>query len=184
MYCLIKLSGKYSDGKSTRVDFSQVGKLEGKSVNILKRGNRVVVWDGGHYDSEYYKLTKKHSGSKAISLSVFLFGKPPEGLEWDHINRDPLDNRRENLRLATRRQNTVNTQKPKITSRGTVPTSQYKGVSLASDSSKRSKPWVATISIDWRNNKKKFLGYFKTEEEAHEAYIQAARELHGEFATT
>lgn len=42
-------------------------------------------------------------------LHVFLMGKAPEGLVWDHINRDKLDNRRSNLRLVTRAQNCHNT---------------------------------------------------------------------------
>lgn len=39
-------------------------------------------------------------GLRAIRLHEFLMGKPPEGKEWDHINQDKLDNRRENLRAV------------------------------------------------------------------------------------
>jgi hypothetical protein len=37
-----------------------------------------------------------------LRLHIFLLGNAPEGLVWDHRNRDKLDNRRENLRAVTR----------------------------------------------------------------------------------
>src|SRR5687768_7691585 len=43
----------------------------------------------------------KGKTKRAIHLHVFLLGRLPKGLEWDHINRDPRDNRRSNLRPVT-----------------------------------------------------------------------------------
>lgn len=40
-----------------------------------------------------------------IEMHLFLFGPAGDGLVWDHINRNKLDNRRENLRKVTRLQN-------------------------------------------------------------------------------
>ncbi len=92
----------------------------------------------------------------------------------DHINHDKLDNRRENLRLATHQQNKWNTKKP--SSRTDTPfTSKYKGVSLF----KKNGRWTASIRI---NGKSKRLGYFSTEEDAARAYDIAARANFGEFA--
>ena len=46
----------------------------------------------------------------------------PKGMQVDHINGNPLDNRRENLRICTNQQNGMNRGKPKDN------TSGYKGV--------------------------------------------------------
>lgn len=87
----------------------------------------------------------------------------------DHIDNDPLNNTRENLRLATNAQNQANRGK---TCRNT---SGYKGVFF----NKSSRKYVAQICL---NNKRCHLGAFLTPEEAHAAYCKAARELYGEFA--
>jgi len=88
--------------------------------------------------------------------------------EIDHINGDKLDNRRENLRSATRSQNKMNSGKPKNN------TSGYKGVCWY----KRGNKWRAQIGI---NGKLKHLGYFEDKEEAAKAYKKAAEKYHGEF---
>jgi hypothetical protein len=85
----------------------------------------------------------------------------------DHENHDGLDNRRANLRPATRRQNLHN-QRPV---RGG--TSQYKGVS------RRGNRWRARIKV---NGQEIALGYFSAETDAARAYDTAAVEHFGEFA--
>jgi hypothetical protein len=90
----------------------------------------------------------------------------------DHINGNGLDNRLENLRIATKMENGRNRGKTKRN------TSGYKGVSLKKDC-KRSKPYRATIVV---NRKQIFLGNYKTAKEAAKAYNLAARMFHGNFA--
>ena len=41
-----------------------------------------------------------HCGGKSIRLHQLLMGFAPPGFEWDHINRDRLDNCRKNFRLT------------------------------------------------------------------------------------
>jgi hypothetical protein len=94
----------------------------------------------------------------------------PAGLLIDHRNRDTLDNRRNNLRLATYSQNGCNSKIDK-----TKTTSKFRGVRFI----KKTGKWAANIRI---NGKKTWLGSFKTEIDAAKAYDAAAREYHGEFA--
>lgn len=89
--------------------------------------------------------------------------------EVDHIDCDGLNNRRENLRLATPEQNKFNKGKYRRNSSG------FKGVSWH----KRQKKWTAQIQV---NKNKIHIGSFDTPEEAHRAYCDAAQKYHGEFA--
>ena len=92
----------------------------------------------------------------------------PDGMDVDHINGDSLDNRRCNLRIATRSQNNAN-------SNSTYGIIGLRGVSL----NKSGKTYRSEIMKDGR----KFpLGTFATAEEAHAAYTAARLRLYGEFA--
>lgn len=85
----------------------------------------------------------------------------------EHRNGDGHDNRWDNLRLATRTQNSWNKTKQKDN------TSGYKGVMRRNDR------WVAVIR--WDGNKK-HLGTFDTPKEASAAYDAASKVHHGEFS--
>ena len=93
----------------------------------------------------------------------------PSGMQIDHINHNKLDNRRENLRVATHTQNTQN-RCPKPTD-----SSRYKGVGWDKERSM----WTAKISVNKRTVN---LGRFTTQREAALAYNEAATKLFGEFA--
>lgn len=102
--------------------------------------------------------------------------KLPPGFLVDHINGDKLDNRRSNLRLATRSQNEMNKLKRR-THKGRPATSKYKGVCL--NTGKRKKKWRAFLTID---GKRVQLGAYYSEREAALAYNAKAKEVYGEFA--
>jgi hypothetical protein len=92
--------------------------------------------------------------------------------EWpsevlDHIDGNPSNNAWTNLRPATRAENNRN----KV-ARGH---SALKGTTYEP----KSRLWVASIMLRRKNH---YLGRFATAEEAHAAYVAAARRLHGEFA--
>lgn len=92
-----------------------------------------------------------------------------KGETVDHINRNGLDNRRENLRLADHSSNAQNSKRRRDNSSG------YKGVCW----SKPANRWRAYGKID---GKQKHLGYFDTAAQAYKAYCEFAKEHYGEFA--
>jgi hypothetical protein len=112
----------------------------------------------------------------------------PRGFLIDHINGDKLDNRRSNLRLATRNENEANKGKRRGHKKkdGTDDnSSQYKGVSKMKDG--RKKCWRAIISTNQNNNAGKTvqvnLGTYYDEKDAAKAYNKAAVDMYGEFAS-
>lgn len=86
----------------------------------------------------------------------------------DHINRNPLDNRRENLRVATAQQNSENRSADQRNRAG--------GLRGASWHPKAGK-WQATVR---HNGKNQYLGLFSTPEEA--AAVAARRRAQLGFA--
>ena len=119
-----------------------------------------------HFNSNGHVFTIENG--KSYSLAACLM-KGGDGLLVDHRNGDSTDNRRSNLRLATLSENNRNMG---LSSRNT---SGFKGVSYYASRNK----YRAYIKL---NGNRKHLGYFETAEDAAEAYDEAARKLHGEFA--
>lgn len=112
------------------------------------------------------KLPRDGGPAKTLDMHRVLI---PNVSEVDHKNGDGLDNRRDNLRAATRAQNMANSRKRSGGS------SQFKGVSWG----KRDSIWQAKIT---KAGKCFYLGNFVLEKDAAMAYDAAAREYFGEFA--
>lgn len=115
--------------------------------------------------ARYVKSEGGEEGQHVLMHRLLL--DAPKDLEVDHINRNSLDNRRCNLRLATRSQNEAN--KPPKRDR------RFKGVYWRKDNHL----WRALIRVHGRLYS---LGQFTTEIDAARAYDAAAVEAFGEFA--
>lgn len=110
-------------------------------------------------------VDKPGGGKTLLRLHAFLTGWPLV----DHINGNGLDNRRSNLREATKAQNGQNS------GLSTRNKSGFKGVRLIA----RTGRWIAEIRP---NRKTIYLGTFATPDDAARAYDAAAVEHYGEFA--
>jgi len=127
------------------------------------------------YSGAYVHFTKKKANQQFRDKylhRVIMEAKPGEVV--DHINGNPSDNRRRNLRICTHAENLRNSKKRKGYKH-----SKYKGVGLMGSKHRRRKSWRARIFVD---KKQITLGYFLTENEAAEAYNAAAQKYFKEFA--
>lgn len=93
-----------------------------------------------------------------------------KGEQVDHINENKLDNRRANLRIATKAENMRNRGAP------TNSTTGLKGVSVQANTKR------FRCGIKLKDGTKLYLGYFKSAKDAAHAYDEAAKLHHGEFA--
>jgi hypothetical protein len=107
-------------------------------------------------------------GKNTVRMHRLIAGTP-NGVEVDHGNGDGLDNRRSNLRSATKSQNAQNRGPSSRNKTG------FKGVSVY--------PRLGLFKVDIMVNRKSHhIGYFKSAEEGARAYDKAAIDLHGEYA--
>lgn len=143
-----------SNGGMARIDICDVELVSG------------YCWS---YSSKNNKYVRGYIRGRSVLLHRYLMGEP-KNLCVDHINHDPLDNRRANLRICTKQENLWNLQKKSSKNR-------FKGVSWH----KTDKLWKASICKD---GKRENIGLFKCETAASHAYDKRALELFGEFAKT
>lgn len=166
-----------SDAIQTRIETIS-GKLCTVAYIPLTKGKKAIVdaedyeflsqwkWHTKKNGNTYYAARREMINGKPVTLAMHrILNRTPDGMETDHINRDSLDNRKANLRTATRQQNNINIAKKSK--------SGYRGVS------RQNVGWQATI---FRNNKAVYLGYFRSAKDAALRYDEEAIKLHGEFA--
>lgn len=102
-----------------------------------------------------------------VSLARTIMGcQPGDGMEVDHRNGDPLDNRRRNLRIVTHAQNGQNMAAHRDS------TSRHRGVSWSAERGR----WRVTV---WANGRQHSGGSYDDEEEA----AAAARALRDRLMT-
>ena len=158
----------YISGKTFKLALSQglYATVDLDHKDIVLAFTWCAASDRNGYTIAQTTYKDEHGKKKSLKLHHLIAGTPLKGHCIDHINGDPLDNRRANLRPCTKAQNNRNRHKI----RGEV---SYKGVRKVGER------YRAEIS---HQNKRKSLGYHDTPEEAALAYNEAARLYHGEFA--
>lgn len=143
---------------------------------ILKRGTTLLfdeadlpIIEANNWQSNngYIFYTKTIDGKLTRYYLHRVLTDAPKGLVVDHINGNPSDNRRENLRVCQVEDNARNRAKP---SSGEL--SVYKGVKP------RRGKFEANIG---KGESYKYLGTFETEVDAAIAYNIEARKIFGEY---
>jgi len=142
---------------------------------LLKSGQEVYI------DEEDYSFLSKfnwYNNGKGYALTSIngkvirmhrLLTNCDKNQEVDHINGNTLDNRKNNLRVCSHKENSRNVKIPSHNTTG------YKGVSF----NKRKNKYRAYIKY---NQKQIHLGYFTDKLQAALSYNEKAIELFGEFA--
>lgn len=141
--------------KSGQGPSNKAGSIVGYIPKFKTRNNRYVTT----------AINKQHYCVHKL-IYMYHHGYMPEQL--DHINRDTLDNRIENLREATSSENAQNRKLFANNSSGA------KGVSW----SERNKAWFVYVNVKKR---RKNVGYFRDFELAHLVAIEAREKYHGAY---
>lgn len=146
----------YSDGKLFWKERPAVNKVN-KGFNTRFAGK-----EAGWVDNKGYKICEINHKAYPVSNVIWIIhnGEIPKGMVIDHIDGLTMSNRIENLRCVTYEQNSWN--------------NAAKGVSFH----KRDHVFQANIRV---NKKLIYLGSFKTEEEARDAYVKAKLDYHTGF---
>ena len=125
------------------------------------RAARYVGKEAGSRNGKYLRIRLDGKGYLFHRIVwIYMNGEIPEGMNIDHIDNDPLNNRIDNLRLATHHENMWN----RPHARG------Y-----------RFKDGSYQVSLVHKGEYM-YLGSYKTKEEAKSVYKKKALELRGEFA--
>ena len=141
--------------------------IDDEDYKYLKNHKWCAVFTGRHF----YAFRTIYNKIKCRSVYMHReILNPSAGLDCDHINGDTLDNRKENLRMATRKQNLQNEINPRINNKFKI-----KGVCWH----KTKKKFQAQIRY---NGKRIFLGRFSVLGDADDAYRRAEIKYFGEFA--
>jgi hypothetical protein len=124
---------------------------------------------GNGYYAKRMEGQHRTGNARAVYMHRVILGLQDRSLMVDHINRDGLDNRRENIRIATAQQNCMNRRYERKSASG------FRGVTW----NKNCQRWQAAIKS---NGKQRHLGLFSDAIEAAHVYDDHARNLFGEFA--
>jgi hypothetical protein len=165
-------------------DFAQV-ELIGKHVKNIDTNNNIMLVSALDMNSvlkyKWYLTKTGYPGtygtvdnnikySRPVHLHQMLYPNTPKGYVIDHINRNRLDNRRDNLRICTPIENSYNKSKPSNSNH------KYKGVKAVG---KKNLSYVASVTKD--GIKREIRG-IQTEKGAARIYDMMVDELFGVYA--
>jgi hypothetical protein len=142
-------------------DFDRLSKLTWHMAKTTNSKIGYVTYTINNYDE--IKRT-----CQSIRMHRLVMNVTDPKIQVDHINNNPLDNRKCNLRLCNAAQNARNTKFRSTNTTG------YKGVFLQ----KRSGRYTSSIGV---NKERYYLGIYNTPEQAALAYNEASRKYHGEY---
>ena len=151
----IPLTGKHGQGKFALIDDEDYNLFNNHALFLTGSGETKHI---------VFKKQGKH-----ISIHRLIMRIADNTKVVDHINRNTLDNRKNNLRICTRAQNLWN-RGPSLNS-----TSGYKGISFDRN---RNKYRVKIVC----NSKEYFIGRFNNLKDAKQAYNNNVKEYHKEFS--
>lgn len=147
-----------------------------KEVKYLYLKHRIVLVDAedlerigskGWYSKKNGRVERAARKADGTRTSQFIhqaiMGEAPEGMEVDHINRMPWDNRKANLRFVTRSENLFNRGISKYNTTG------YKGVRRSHNG--------YTVWVGTSNKPENYKGYFKSLEDAVTVRMNHIQEL-------
>ena len=142
---------------------SNLGNVRTSRFNKIKLISKCINSTNRYIVNTSYKKKKKQMKASVLMAMAFLNHKPcGHKLVVDHIDNNPLNDRLYNLQVITQRQNCSKDK------RGT---SKYTGVTWDKTANK----WKAHIRI---KQKLRYLGYYKKEQEAAQAYQNELKKLH------
>ena len=150
------------DGREMLVNEDDNYDIKILSTSLVPKWNKLAI--GTRTGTRGYKLISINNKRKSLHRVIYY----AHNQDWnihdssknnfiDHIDGDITNNDIRNLRVVTCQQNNFNTR--------------AKGYTWC----KRDKKWRARIKL---NRKEIRLGYFDTEEEARNAYLEAKKKYH------
>jgi len=143
--------------------------VDDKDYDYLMQWKWHAYWNPSSKSFYANRMSSRNPGPRGIIRMHRVIMNCPDGMYIDHINKNTLDNRKENLRICTKSQNAANSKLRVDNSSG------YKGVGY----NKKNRSYSARVRFNGIYHR---VHGCKSEIEAALAYDQMASELFGDFA--
>lgn len=159
-----------TQGKTTVIDLEDYPRILTTPYTYPYQRTTKIHWKAEEdhtRNGQFYAVALLQPGAKTKRFKIRMHRWilcPPDDMVIDHIDGDGLNNRKDNLRICTMSGNSMNSKPRK---------SKYpRGIQKIDNG------YVARIGYQ---NKRYYLGYYKTLSEAVKAYTLKAKELFGAY---